>query len=171
MVIKRWPLAHWLALDSHLRERGYRALLFSDRPDSSTQRAFAQAGSSALPVHTTLDNVAALLDKCDLVVSVDTGLLHMSGALGVPWVGLFGPTNPEVTGPYVPDDGVALVAPFVKTPKCGGCWKHFKYEDDTCRALTYGSCMSYLSEDEVLQACLQMLARGRIRANPQPYTY
>jgi ADP-heptose:LPS heptosyltransferase len=50
-------------------------------------------------VHASLDRVAALLDRCDLVVGVDTGLLHMAGALGAPWVGLFGPTNPDVTGP------------------------------------------------------------------------
>jgi ADP-heptose:LPS heptosyltransferase len=171
MVIKRWPLSNWLKLDAGLREAGYRTLLFCDRPDSSTQKAFARAGSSAIPVHTSLDKVAGLLDKCDLVVGVDTGLLHMSGALDVPWVGLFGPTNPDVTGPYERGNGISLVAPFVKTPKCGGCWKHFKYEDDTCRALKYGSCMDYLRETEVMEACLQMLAGGRGRLNPQPYNY
>ena len=125
MVIKRWPLANWIKLDAHLRDQGYRTILFCDRPDSSMQHIFERAGSPAIPVFTTLDNVAGLLNKCDLVVSVDTGLLHMSGALEVPWVGLFGPTNPEVTGPYDPRNGISVVAPFAKTPKCGGCWKHF----------------------------------------------
>jgi ADP-heptose:LPS heptosyltransferase len=171
MVIKRWPISSWLDLDAHLRAEGYRTLLFCDRPDSSVQRAFERAGSTAIPVHTSLDNVAGLLDRCDLVASVDTGLLHMAGALGVPWVGLFGPTNPEVTGPYDPGNGISLVAPFGKTRKCGGCWKHFKYEDDTCRALHQGSCMDYLQEPDVLRACLQMLHRAR-RVHPlQPYTF
>ena len=115
--------------------------------------------------------MADLLDRCDLVVGVDTGLLHMAGALDVPWVGLFGPTNPEVTGPYDRSNGIALVASFVKAPTCGDCWKHFKYEDDTCRALNYGSCMDYLEEEEVLQACFQLLARGRARLDPRPYDY
>jgi ADP-heptose:LPS heptosyltransferase len=170
MVIKRWPLSNWLRLDAQLRDLGYRTLLFCDRPDSSMQRAFAQAGSTALPVHTSLDNVAGLLDRCDLVVGVDTGLLHMAGALDVPWVGLFGPTNPEVTGPYDPHNGVSLVAPFVKSPKCGGCWKHFKYEDDTCRALPHNSCMDYLQEHEVLQASLRLLERPRPQVSPHPHT-
>ena len=153
MVIKRWPMQRWLQLDEHLRGMGLKTILFCDKPDSPQQRAFARAGSSALPVFTQLDNVAGLLARCDLVVGVDTGLLHMAGALDIPWVGLFGPTNPEVTGPYNPKGGTGLVAPFRKEPTCGGCWKHFKYEDDTCRTLSEGSCMHYLEESEVIAAC------------------
>jgi ADP-heptose:LPS heptosyltransferase len=167
MMIKRWPLAKWVALDKHLRQIGARTVLFCDRPNSSTQRALAQAGSRAIPVHTSLDNVAGLLDKCDLVVGVDTGLLHMAGALRVPWVGLFGPTNPDVTGPYVQSGGTPVVAPFAKPSSCGGCWKHFKYEDDTCRTLDNGSCMDFLEEADVLRACEQLLDRGRSRRVPQ----
>ncbi len=167
MVIKRWPMQNWLSLDRHLREMGYRTLLFSDKPGGSTERAFASSG--AIPVHTTLDNVAGLLSRCDLVVGVDTGLLHMAGALDVPWVGLFGPTNPQVTGPYDLSGGVSLVAPFEKEPTCGGCWKHFKYEDDTCRTLHHGSCMQYLKEAEVLAACKQMLGDRDPSHVLQPY--
>jgi ADP-heptose:LPS heptosyltransferase len=171
MAIKRWPLAHWLKLDTHLREMGYQTLLFCDSPDSAIQRAFERAESTALPVHTSLSNVAALLDKTDLVVGVDTGLLHMAGALDVPWVGLFGPTNPQVTGPYEPLNGTALVAPFVKRSTCNGCWKHFKYEDDTCRTLKHSSCMAHLQEPEVLQACVHLLERPRTRTVDGNNTY
>src|SRR3954454_19362598 len=153
MVIKRWPADRWLALDRHLTGLGYRTLLFSDRPNGSVQRAFAHAGSSAIPVHTSLDNVAGLIDRCDLIVGVDTGLLHMAGALDIPWVGLFGPTNPEVTGPYNPDGGIGLVAHFKKIATCGGCWKHLKYENDTCRTLSEGSCIHHLEESFVLNVC------------------
>ncbi|MEO8287843.1 MAG: glycosyltransferase family 9 protein [Chloroflexota bacterium] len=163
MVIKRWPMQSWLKLDEHLREMGVQTLLFCDKPDSPQQRAFERAGSTALPVYTPLDNVAAALARCDLTVGVDTGLLHMAGALDIPWVGLFGPTNPSVTGPYNADGGVGLVAPFRKEPTCGGCWKHFKYEDDTCRTLAHGSCMQHLEEADVLSACSQLLQRERMR--------
>ena len=40
--------------------------------------------------------LAATVAACDLVVSVDTGIFHLAGALGVPTVGLFGPTSGEV---------------------------------------------------------------------------
>ncbi|HEX8220262.1 MAG TPA: glycosyltransferase family 9 protein [Chloroflexia bacterium] len=161
MAIKRWTLDGWLKLDAHLRALGHRTLLFCGGESNSLQRAFQAAGSTAIPVHTSLDNVAGVLARCDLAVGVDTGLLHMAGALDVPWVGLFGPTNPEVTGPYDHSKGISLVAPFEKQASCGGCWKHFKYEDDTCRTLRAGSCMSYLQEPEVLAACLEVLERER----------
>ncbi|HVF98740.1 MAG TPA: glycosyltransferase family 9 protein, partial [Chloroflexia bacterium] len=161
MAIKRWTLDGWLKLDAHLRALGHRTLLFCGGESNSLQRAFQAAGSTAIPVHTSLENVAGVLSHCDLAVGVDTGLLHMAGALDVPWVGLFGPTNPEVTGPYDRSKGISLVAPFEKQASCGGCWKHFKYEDDTCRTLREGSCMSYLQEPEVLAACLEVLKRER----------
>lgn len=171
MVIKRWTLDGWLALDAHLREMGCRTLLFCDRPDGAMERAFAAAGSEAVPVYLSLDNVAGLLARCSLTVGVDTGLLHMAGALDVPWVGLFGPTNPQVTGPYDAGEGLGLVAPFVKESSCGGCWKHFKYEDDSCRTLQTGSCMAYLSEASVLAACTQMLNKPRPAPVPFAPTY
>jgi len=169
MVIKRWPMEKWLQLDRHLSEKGLKTILFCDKPDSPQERAFARAGSRALPVFTQLDNVAGMLARCDLVVGVDTGLLHMAGALDIPWAGLFGPTNPAVTGPYNPDGGIDLVAPFKKEATCGGCWKHFKYEDDTCRTLSDGSCMHYLEESTVLNACEELLSRKRDLVFPPLY--
>lgn len=166
MDIKRWPVQNWLKLDAHLRASGYRTLLFCDEPNSPVEQAFARSGSDAVPVFTTLDNVAGVLDLCNLVAGVDTGLLHMAGALDVPWVGLFGPTNPEVTGPYDRSNGISVVAPFAKEPSCGGCWKHFKYEDDSCRTLSTGSCMSYLAEETVLRACQDLLDQAPVPATP-----
>jgi ADP-heptose:LPS heptosyltransferase len=172
MVIKRWPQAHWLALDARLRAArpGVRPLLFCDRPvaQSPVAAAFAAAGSPALPVYAPLDRVAALLGRCALTVGVDTGLLHMAAALDVPWVGLFGPTNPAVTGPYDPRWGEALVAPFRKPASCATCWKQaFKYEDDRCRTLPAGSCMDHLGVTPVLQAALRALRRpARVAASP-----
>src|SRR5205823_1852858 len=48
MVIKRWPWSNWLKLDAHLADAGYRTLIFCDRPNGATQRAFA--ASQAIPV-------------------------------------------------------------------------------------------------------------------------
>lgn len=48
---------------------------------------------------TTLLEMAALIEKAALVIAGDTGPLHMAGALGVPTIGLFGPTNPQIYAP------------------------------------------------------------------------
>jgi heptosyltransferase I len=49
---------------------------------------------------TTLVELGGLIQKLDLLVTVDSGPMHMAAAVGVPTVALFGPTNPARTGPY-----------------------------------------------------------------------
>ena len=48
----------------------------------------------------TLPQMAAMISKCDLVIANDSGPMHISAALGVSTLGIFGPTNPKAHGPY-----------------------------------------------------------------------
>jgi lipopolysaccharide heptosyltransferase II len=48
---------------------------------------------------TSLNQLAALFDKCALVVSADSGPLHLASATGTDTIGLYGPTSPQITGP------------------------------------------------------------------------
>ncbi|MDE3084876.1 MAG: glycosyltransferase family 9 protein, partial [Verrucomicrobiota bacterium] len=48
---------------------------------------------------TDLSAFAQKLPACDLLVTNDTGGMHLANALGVPLIALFGPTNPARTGP------------------------------------------------------------------------
>ncbi len=48
----------------------------------------------------TLRYTAAMIKKCSLVVANDSGLLHLASAVGVPVLGIYGPTNPLQQGPY-----------------------------------------------------------------------
>jgi ADP-heptose:LPS heptosyltransferase len=105
--------------------------------------------------------MAALLARCRLAVGVDTGLLHIAAAVGTRYVGLFGPTNPHVTGPYDRSLGTALVAPFPKSDTCAGCWRQFKYIDDHCRTIPGGSCTGALQVEVVIDACRADLLRNR----------
>ena len=163
MLIKTWPANHWAYLNDALQARGYRTLLLADANDCGLSRqVIERAKHPPLLVSTRLDNVAALLQRCSLAVGLDTGLLHMASAVGTPWLGLFGPTNPEVTGPYDRRLGRGLVAPFVKLESCRNCWKSFKYEDDECPTLENRSCMSFLDRHTVLEAGLELLEGVRV---------
>ncbi|MEI6046567.1 MAG: glycosyltransferase family 9 protein [Chloroflexota bacterium] len=163
MLIKKWPAAEWAYLNDSLQERGFRTLLFADARDCALSRqVIAHSKHPPLFVSAKLDNVAALLERCALAVGVDTGLLHMAASVGTRWLGLFGPTNPEVTGPYDRRLGRGLVAPFVKVEGCRNCWKSFKYEDDECRTLENRSCMSLLERNTVLEASLELLEPVRV---------
>ncbi len=49
---------------------------------------------------TTLKQMAGLINNCDFILANDSGPMHMAAALGIPTLGIFGPTDPEKHGPY-----------------------------------------------------------------------
>lgn len=56
--------------------------------------------NSILAPETNLKQMAGLLNLCNLVIANDSGPMHLSAALGIPTLGLFGPTDPKKHGPY-----------------------------------------------------------------------
>jgi ADP-heptose:LPS heptosyltransferase len=161
MTIKRWPLERWAAVCDALAAAGGTPLLLLPPGPDPAERLGALTRQPPLTLHEPLDRVAAVLALCQLVIGVDTGLLHLAAAVGTRYVGLFGPTNPAMTGPYDRELGTALVAPHQKSTPCAGCWRHFKYADDRCRALAHGSCMAALAVETVIEASAVELARAQ----------
>ncbi|MBI4768123.1 MAG: lipopolysaccharide heptosyltransferase II [Deltaproteobacteria bacterium] len=70
--------------------------------------------------------LAALFSQCALVISTDTGPMHLAAAMGTPVVALFGPTAPDRTGPYGPGHVVVRTA-----IPCSPCFKK-KCADPRC---------------------------------------
>jgi heptosyltransferase-1 len=56
-------------------------------------------GSARVPARAPLDDVARLIASAEVVIGVDTGLLHLAAALGVPLVAIFAGSRPELTAP------------------------------------------------------------------------
>lgn len=56
--------------------------------------------SCTLAPKSTLEQMAVLIAKCNLIIANDSGPMHISAALGVPTLGIFGPTNPKAHKPY-----------------------------------------------------------------------
>jgi heptosyltransferase-2 len=98
---KRWPVGHWRRLIEALPSE--RFVLFGSPGDaaiaSRVADGFDPARVSNLAGTTSLVGFAATLSGCGIVVANDTGGMHLANAIGVPLVGLFGPTNPIRTGP------------------------------------------------------------------------
>lgn len=108
---KRWPLRHFAAVASRWVAEQHGGILVTGGPGDRAAgdelvapfgpRALNLAGETALP------EWAAALAGCDAVVCNDSGGMHLSAALGLRGVAVFGATDPQVTGPL--GSGIAVV--------------------------------------------------------------
>jgi len=102
-VGKLWPAERYGALCREVERRlGLRALLIGGVGEQSLADAAIAVAAPAVPIRfpTTLPELMAVLARARFVVGGDTGPVHLAAALGVPVVGLYGPTDPAQTGPY-----------------------------------------------------------------------
>jgi heptosyltransferase-2 len=106
---KRWPLDRFAEAARLLAERtGGHFVLFGGKNDiplaeDLTHRLQGLTVTS-LAGQTTLAELMAALALCRVVITNDTGPMHLAAALGVPVVVPFGSTSPELTGPGLPSD-------------------------------------------------------------------
>ena len=112
---KRWPVAHWRALiEAFPGERFILLGTATDLPITSVVAAgFDPTRIANLAGRTDLLAFASHLCGCRLLVTNDTGGMHLANALGVPLLALFGPTNPIRTGPVF-----AAPAQIIQPPNC-----------------------------------------------------
>ena len=90
---KRWPVAHWSALGERLRAAGYRTVVVGGPEDRGLAQQLVAAGAAASAAgEFSLQETGALLQRARVVVSGDTGVMHMATGVGTPVVALFGPT-------------------------------------------------------------------------------
>jgi len=106
---KRWPAEKFAAMARAVADRrpGLVWLLFGGVRDESLCAEIARmAGDCVLNLagKTTLRELMALLKSCRVVVTNDTGPMHLAAALGATVVVPFGSTSPELTGPGLPGD-------------------------------------------------------------------
>lgn len=101
---KQWPVAHFRELARRLTDEGAATALVVWGPDELARaREIVDGAARAralLAPATGLDELAALLRRASVVVSADTGPLHLAAALGTRCVGLYGPTSAVRNGPY-----------------------------------------------------------------------
>ena len=98
---KRWPQERWVSLAREANNAGMDVVLPWGTPD---EREAARRIAKELPhggvVAPAMDlaEAAALLGHSRCVAGVDTGLTHLAAAMGVPTVGIYVATRPELTG-------------------------------------------------------------------------
>jgi heptosyltransferase-1 len=97
---KEWPEANWRMLAAALGTSADLVLPFGTEAERARASRIAAATARArVPDRAPLDQVARLIAGAAFVVGVDTGLLHLAAALGVPLVAIFCGSDPGLTGP------------------------------------------------------------------------
>ena len=101
---KRWPGSRFAELASLLQEKNKAQILIVGSAEevelaesiasSMTERPINMAGQ------TTLRQLAELISLANLFITNDSGPMHITNALRVPLIAIFGPTDPRVTGPF-----------------------------------------------------------------------
>lgn len=138
---KRWPAGHWRRLIEAMPSEHF--LIFGTASDLPVAAAIAEGMEAGrvenLAGQTGLAEYMARLTDCRLLVTNDTGGMHLANGLGVPVIALFGPTNPLRTGPVFASPFKILQPPGC--PPTGG-GRLADLASETVIALIQASCLS-----------------------------
>lgn len=153
---REWPLERYAAIGKAL-EKDYSALLLlSAGPDDQNKTKnlnnLLDGKAVDLGGRLSLEGSFSLVNRADLVISGNTGIMHIAAALGKPQVAIHGPTNPLLWGPLNPK---AIV---IQT-NCQDC---------PCLKLGFeyhrrdGACMERITVDEVKKAADRLLGAQKL---------
>ena len=126
----------------------------SERP-MLEEMAAGMTGPALVMTDLTVGQLAALLGRALLALGVDNGPLHLAAAQGTPTVGIFGPTDPRIFGPWGCPKRHVVVA---STHRCATCLSiQCGRLDFTPQELPRHPCVRLVTEEEVLEAVERVL--------------
>jgi ADP-heptose:LPS heptosyltransferase len=108
---KRCPPSTWVAICQKLSERYGAPFLILWGPGDEKDAGEIREGIGReidLAPPSSIGLMGSFLKECALVIANDSGPMHIAAALGVPTIGLFGPTDPRRHGPYGPTGGYVI---------------------------------------------------------------
>lgn len=150
---KRWPAPHFRSVvDQLTRNNRCQALLFGSPGDGELTAEIGKGlGDRIVDLAGKFDNLhhlVAAIKKCDLLVTNDSGPMHIAAAVGTPVVALFGPTDEKISGPWVGSSGKATI---LRPENCSPCY------NSQCRK-SGDICLASISPEQCLDAAENLLA-------------
>ena len=147
---KQWPLERYRELIERIVEETIetRIVLFGSASEKEMIEGLARGLGSRVTIaagKTTVKQVAALIEKCDMLVCNDSGLMHVAVAVGTPVVAIYGPTDIRRTAPLGSEHTVIR-----HELPCSPC---FRLEgDEQIHLCPHHDCLMTITADEVFQA-------------------
>jgi ADP-heptose:LPS heptosyltransferase len=157
---RRWPAERFAELARRIAGTGARVVSMGGAGEAVLTASVAAVAPGALDAggRTDLVDLAALLSLCDLVVTNDTGPMHLAGAVGTPTVSLWGPSDPdEVRQVGAPD--VRVTGPELP---CKPCYRNHcaRRGAGTLLLDAHEECMRLIEVDSVVRAVEASLGQG-----------
>jgi heptosyltransferase I len=146
---KRWPPVYFAEVARALHARhGLKSLVLWGPGEQQLAETVASAsdGTAVMSPPTHIADLVSLIKAAAIMISGDTGPMHIAGAVGTALVGVFGPTDPARNGPWAEDDRSAS--------RFRSCSCHYQRE---CRIA--GWCLLDISPREVMDLVDIRLAR------------
>ena len=147
---KRWPPSHFAKVGRDLQEKlGCRILVTGTEDERELMREVAEQipGSLMLEPKLSLRQFAAIIERLSLLISNDTGPVHLACAIRTPVVAIYSSTDPFLCGPYKAKNSIAIS----RRPTCDPCLK---------RKCFTPFCFLQIGPDEVTEASLQIFLRS-----------
>jgi len=154
---RRWPREYFVQLVRML-EKKYHAKILLIGGSSEEEYTLGIAKEADIPAvvslagRLTIKQLATLLSKADLMITNDSGPLHLACALGVKTISFFGPETPVLYGPSTKSHHV-----FYKNISCSPCINVHNTKTARCRH-GHPDCLELIGVDEVLEAVESLLA-------------
>lgn len=149
-LTKNWPAERFVEVGRALQERAGATIFLAGSPkDQPTCGAIKkQLGGRVVNVcgKTSLVELGSLLQEMDLVITVDSGPMHMAAAAGQPVLAVFGATDPKRTGPYGERHRVVALEGL----ECRPCFS------DRCARHDF-ACLRDLPAERVIAQAMEML--------------
>jgi heptosyltransferase-2 len=138
---KQWPAERFARLADLLAQRFSARVLITGGPDDLHIADRITKLASSKPVNligrTTIWQLGALIKRCHLYITCDSGPMHISAAVDTPTIALFGPTDPVRHGPY--GAGHTVVR---KEVQCSPCYQ---------RECKNGDCMNAIQVEDIME--------------------
>jgi lipopolysaccharide heptosyltransferase II len=143
---KQWPSSHFIAVGKALKDHlGCQIIVTGNRDEKTLVETVASGIGGALPLagQLSMHTLGALIQQMAVMISNDTGPMHIACAVKTPVVGLFAPTDARICGPYFIPKAEAIQ----KKRTCHPCLKKKCLEP---------FCMRQISKKEVFDAALRL---------------
>ncbi len=155
--LKGWSSENFTEVAAELLERGRSLVFTGSREDEGDIQAIlrklpADRSAMSLAGRTSLRELAALIEKLDVLLSVDSGPAHLAAATGTPLVVLWGPAILEQVRPLSSRSRIAILR---HPPPCAPC-----YETPLMKTCPRNVCMESIAPREVIASVEALLERG-----------